>query len=338
MDLESISNRILDSNFGLEEFEHSDSEYEDVVENNPNHDEDAANDDQTDSSLQENSDQIIQSDAHHDQIKMEVQAEESPPSEDDSELTHWGIKGMKWGVRRTPEQLGHKRKKKDRKYDDETNEEYQRRMERESRERQAKTEATARAKQQKREIKSQKEYQKRMLKSQEKQQRLQIKAQEKLRADQISEQRRREELQAKERKQQLRDQSKKKSKTDNLNKHPEKTMTDQELSDAINRLRKEKEYKDMVNQRGGILKKTVKGAAVLAGGILLQVGKSVAVKQLTKYANLKVDDELKKRGKWRPDNESKDSKDGGKKKKSNDDNVINVDDYEVYDDLRRLFK
>lgn len=324
MDLESISNRILDSNFGFEDLEHSDSESEEVIEIDPNHDDDTADDDRIDSSLQENSDQIIQSDAHHEKIKMEVQAEESPPSEDDSELTHWGIKGMKWGVRRTPEQLGHKRKKKDRKYDDETNEEYQRRMERESRERQAKTEADARAKQQKREIKSQKDYQKRLLKSQEKQQRLQI-----------AEQRRRDELQAKDRKQQLRDQSKKKSKTDNLNKHPEKTMTDQELSDAINRLRKEKEYKDMVNQRGGILKKTAKGAAVLAGGILLQVGKSVAVKQLTKYANLKVDDELKKRGKWRPDNESKD---GGKKKKSNDDNVIDVNDYEVYDDLRRLFK
>lgn len=27
-------------------------------------------------------------------------------------LTHWGIKGMKWGVRRTPEQLGHKKSKK----------------------------------------------------------------------------------------------------------------------------------------------------------------------------------------------------------------------------------
>lgn len=27
-------------------------------------------------------------------------------------LTHWGIKGMKWGVRRAPEQLGHKKSKK----------------------------------------------------------------------------------------------------------------------------------------------------------------------------------------------------------------------------------
>lgn len=26
-----------------------------------------------------------------------------------SELKHYGVKGMKWGVRRTPEQLGHKR-------------------------------------------------------------------------------------------------------------------------------------------------------------------------------------------------------------------------------------
>lgn len=29
-------------------------------------------------------------------------------------LEHFGIKGMKWGIRRTPEQLGNKRKKKER--------------------------------------------------------------------------------------------------------------------------------------------------------------------------------------------------------------------------------
>ena len=28
-----------------------------------------------------------------------------------AELKHYGIKGMKWGIRRTPEQLGHRRKK-----------------------------------------------------------------------------------------------------------------------------------------------------------------------------------------------------------------------------------
>lgn len=34
-----------------------------------------------------------------------------------SELKHYGVKGMKWGVRRTPEQLGHKRLAKSSKND-----------------------------------------------------------------------------------------------------------------------------------------------------------------------------------------------------------------------------
>lgn len=29
-----------------------------------------------------------------------------------NELCHYGVKGMKWGVRRTPEQLGHARLRK----------------------------------------------------------------------------------------------------------------------------------------------------------------------------------------------------------------------------------
>ena len=31
---------------------------------------------------------------------------------DNAELIHYGVKGMKWGVRRTPAQLGHRRKPK----------------------------------------------------------------------------------------------------------------------------------------------------------------------------------------------------------------------------------
>lgn len=32
-----------------------------------------------------------------------------------SPIVHYGIKGMKWGIRRTPEQLGHKKEKEERK-------------------------------------------------------------------------------------------------------------------------------------------------------------------------------------------------------------------------------
>lgn len=35
---------------------------------------------------------------------------------DNNSLEHYGIKGMHWGVRRTPEQLGHKKARVLRKY------------------------------------------------------------------------------------------------------------------------------------------------------------------------------------------------------------------------------
>lgn len=34
---------------------------------------------------------------------------------DDHQLKHYGVKGMKWGVRRTPEQLGHRKAKEEKK-------------------------------------------------------------------------------------------------------------------------------------------------------------------------------------------------------------------------------
>ena len=40
------------------------------------------------------------------------------------EIWHHGIKGMKWGVRHTPEQLGHKTGSKSTKKDDESHEDY----------------------------------------------------------------------------------------------------------------------------------------------------------------------------------------------------------------------
>ena len=43
------------------------------------------------------------------------------------EIWHHGIKGMKWGVRRTPEQLGHRTKSKRTKMDN-THEDYKKLM------------------------------------------------------------------------------------------------------------------------------------------------------------------------------------------------------------------
>lgn len=262
MDLTTISERILDSNFSMEII-HSE---EDVVN--------------------------------------------SPPSDVDAELTHYGILGMKWGVRRTQEQLGH-RKKRDRRYEDETDQQYQARMERESRERTAKTTAKSQERQQKARIKAEADIQKRQLKSQERQQKLQIKAQERQRRDQREEQAR-----------QRKDQASKKSKTKTIT-DPIKTMTDQELNDAINRLRREAEYKQLTRKPDGILKKTVKGAGKVGGGVLLAVGKNIVTRQLSDIGNQKADAYLKKHG-LKKDGSNADSKKGKSSETTNDEILTRI--------------
>lgn len=212
--------------------------------------------------------------------------------DDDQEntLEHYGVLGMKWGVRRTPEQLGHRVKKKDRRYEGETEQQYQQRMARESAERIAKTEARAKAKSEKRAIREREAAQKRELRSQERIAKRKLKSEENLRREQA--------------KQNPQQDLNKKTKS-NLNKGnkrtPTKDMTDQEIRDAIARLKLEKEYIDLSKKPKGVLNKTVDGTSKL----LLQVGRNIAVGQLTKYGNQKVDQFMNKKSQKKIDKTNK---------------------------------
>lgn len=205
-------------------------------------------------------------------------------------LDHYGILGMKWGVRRTPEQLGHRVKKKDRRYEGETEKQYQQRMARESAERIAKTEAKAKVKLEKLAVREREASQKRELRSQERIASRQLKSAEKLRREQA--------------KQNPQQDPNKKTKS-NLNKGnkrtPTKDMTDQEIKDAIARLKLEKEYIDLSKKPKGILNKTVDDTSKL----LLQVGKNITIGQLTKYGNQKIDQFMNKKSSKKIDKNNK---------------------------------
>lgn len=218
-------------------------------------------------------------------------------------LSHYGVLGMKWGVR------------KERKRKGETEEQYQARLNRQSAERIAKTQAKAALKSQKmvikqqekkerqlvkdkvaeekRQIKEREDSQKRLLKSQEKIASAQIKSQAKKEA----EERKAREQEKKERDKASKNEKSKQKTESNFEKgkkakDPSK-MTDQEVYDAIARMKLDQEYKRLAQKEKGVLRST-------AESTLLKVGANVAYTQLSKYANVGIDkvaEKIKKRGK-----------------------------------------
>lgn len=214
-------------------------------------------------------------------------------------LEHHGVKGMKWGVRKDRKSIF--TRKRDRRYDDETDKEYQARMNREFQERSAKARAKEQANSEKRASKERIKLQKAILKSQEKQQKLQAKTQREEAERKAKQQREEADRKAKQQKDEAerkeREQIRASKEKSNTNKNV-KSMSDQDLSSALNRLRQEKSYLDMkkdVNKASrGAVKAGLIGAGTVAGGVLLAVGKEVAKKQLTELGNQRLEDYLVK--------------------------------------------
>lgn len=222
-------------------------------------------------------------------------------NEEDNSLTHHGVKGMKWGVRKDRDYTI-KPRRRDRRYKDESDAEYKTRMTRDYQERLAKI--SAKSKQQS-EARTER-MQTRVLKSQEKQAKMQIKAAERQLRAQQKDSLKKAKMAAKEKERQDKLLASKKTKI-SLNKS-EKSMTDQDIRDAIARYKLEQDYRNEQKkadyETSGMLKKTLIGAGVVGGGILLAVGKEVAKKQLTELGNQQVNKKFVEKG-WVEDSSKK---------------------------------
>lgn len=294
MDIEILSNRILDEGFGLGEISHLD-ETPSNLDDDISETEAVVDDCASEESPPDDND-ILLTEKEDDSNSME-HYEANFTDESDS-LEHYGVKGMHWGIRKdrdgnqTP-----KRKKKDRRYEDETDQEYQNRMTRESQERIAKTQAKERLQSQKRSLKSQEKIQRMQIQAQKEQRQLDAKNQQKQKKLDQAERKRQAELAAKEAKQRRKEEkaARRKAAKEQTDSKPTnaRNLTDKELNDAIQRLRNEQTYKQLSLQNKALPKRTVIKAATIGGGILLAVGTAVAKQQLTAVGNIKAEKFLK---------------------------------------------
>lgn len=192
-------------------------------------------------------------------------------------IQHYGILGMRWGIRRTPEQLGHTIEKRPKGHrQGETRQEYAERMRREERERQAKRAE----KSEKRQIKAQAKEQQRELRSREKREARVLKSQEKENQRKIEEARRQAEKESKKTKAAH---SGKQAKVD------VRGLSDEELAAAIRRLQMEKQYKDLA-------RKPDSPAVKMAKNIATSAATQVASKYVAAYATKGIETLIKKAG------------------------------------------